>query len=519
MTTRSRHNAGWLLFAVAGLSLVVAWVLASPVGASPDEPAHIGYSWGTVTGQTLGGEKLTTITPGRIANAIQVPQKLLQYPGPGCYAFKAGTPVHQCSPIPADNLHLAMQKSYMSRYPPLFYGIEGTVIRAATAVDLSGPRVLYGARLVAAVISWLAVVFGVFLLARKFPARVVLLSTLLALPASAWFLAASINPSGLEIAAAFLLSAGVLSMRVDFALEVRSVAAVVAVPVGTLLLAWTRPLSWVWAALILGLLLIPIHQRDGQAWRRRLPIRSLRATATTVTVMLLASSVVWFVYALEIRSSEQSGRTPLHPLGRIGVLLLQTGPIISDLVGNFGWLDTPLPIVAVLVWVSIVALLAAIWGVGRSPFLPRWYVGAVLGLGYLAALFDEYRGGWGWQARYLIPVTAAVCVFAIPGLVSGLERWTATRSMLPWMLAVLMALNALSVIWFLFRNIYGVKNWLPRTPSAPLPVGPPGWTPPLGQGTVFALVTVALACGIVAVWMLRPVCGANPGDTSESPRV
>jgi hypothetical protein len=498
----------WLFLAVSGLSLVVAWMLASPVGASPDEQAHIEYSWGTVTGQTIAGEHLTTIPPGRVATRVQVPQKLLQYPPPGCYAFHSERPVTQCSPIPADNLQMVTRASYMTRYPPLFYAVEGVVLRTGTAVDVSGPRVLYGARLFAAILSLLAVGSGVFLLSRRFPRQVVVLVTLLALPATAWFLAASVNPNGLEIAAAFLLAAGVLALRVDHATGApRSVTAVIAIPIGTLLLAWTRPVSWVWAALILGLLLVPTGQKDGNSWRQRLPIRRLGPLATTATVLLLTSAMVWFVYALQIRARDGSqlnvgGWHGLNPIGRVLLLVLHSGTIVSEQVGMFGWLDTPLPPLAVVAWVSITGVAAAIWAVGRNKIVPQWSVGAVLGLGYLAALLDEYSGAWGWQGRYLLPVTAAVCVLAVPGLTKGLEKLSALRSLVPWMMVALMAVNALSVVWFLFRNVYGVKTGPGRLPSAPGPVGPPSWTPPLGQGVVLALVALALACGIAAVWTL-----------------
>ena len=202
----SRRRAVWTVAAVAGWARAVAWALASPVGASPDEQAHIAYAWGTVTGQTVVGEQLVTIPGARTATNVQVPQKLLQYPPPGCYAFHPERPVRQCAPVPADNLQPVAQATYVSRYPPLFYAAEGVVLQAATAVDLSGPHVLYIARLAAAGLSLLAVGYGLFLLSRRFPDDVVVLATLLALPATAWFLAASVNPNGLEITAAFLLA-------------------------------------------------------------------------------------------------------------------------------------------------------------------------------------------------------------------------------------------------------------------------------------------------------------------------
>lgn len=503
-----RRSAAWTLLAVSGFSLVLAWALASPVGASPDEQAHITYAWGTVTGQTVVGEKLVTIPGGRTATSVQVPQRLLQFPAPGCYAFHPEQPVAQCVPTPPDNMQMVPQASYMSRYPPLFYALEGVQLRATTAVNLSGPQVLFGARLAAALLSLLAVASGVFLLSRRFPDRVVVLATLLALPATAWFLVASVNPNGLEIAAAFMLAAGVLAVRVDHAAGVRSITAVLTVPVGTVLLAWTRPVAWVWASLILAVLLVPTAKHDHTSWRKRLPIRGLGAMATGATILVLAAATAWFAYGLQIRGSEEArvnagGWGGLHPVGRILLLLLHSGTILTEQIGNFGWLDTPLPQLAILLWAAIVAVAAAIWAVGRKAAVPWWSIGAVLGLGYLVALLDEYVGAWGWQGRYLLPVTAAVCVLAVPGLAHGLERLSALRSMVPWMMVALMAVNALSVAWFLFRNAYGVRAAPGRLPSVPGPLGAPTWTPPLGLGVVLGLVTLAFACGVAAAWAFR----------------
>lgn len=521
MTTLSQRNAAWPLMAVYALLLSVAWMLASPVGASPDEEAHVAYAWGTVTGQTIFNENLVTIPVGQMATAVQIPNKLLQAPDSACYRFHAGTPTVSCTNLPADNGQVSTRASYMSRYPPLFYAAEGGVLRAATAVSLSGSRVLYSARLAAAALSLLALGFGVFLLSRRFPARAVLLVALLAIPATAWFLTSSVNPNGLEIAAAFLLAAAVLSVRVDDVAGVRSVAVVLAVPLGTLVLAWSRPLSWVWASLILALLLVPAGRRDGESWIRRLPVRRLGVVALSTTVLILVSSMVWFAYALQVRASDQLAKTDaswaaLSPIGRAVVLVLHTGTILFEQIGMFGWLDTPLPSLAILCWVAVVGVALAVWIVGRSTLVPRWSMGVILGLGYLVALLDEYRGQWGWQGRYLLPVTAALCVFAVPGLVDGFERLAPLRRVVPAMMVVLMAVNSLAVVWFLFRNAYGVKGYPARLPSTPLPLGTARWAPPFGVGFVVALVALSLACGVVAVWKLRPLAVNEEQESSES---
>jgi hypothetical protein len=145
VTSPLRRSAAWLLLAVSGLALSIAWVLASPVGASPDEEAHIHYAWGTITGQTIRGEELLTLPGGRTATKVYVTQQLMQYPPPHCYAFDPQTPVNACTPIPADNKQLVPQAAYMSRYPPLFYVVEGVALRAGAEArgrcELACPRV------------------------------------------------------------------------------------------------------------------------------------------------------------------------------------------------------------------------------------------------------------------------------------------------------------------------------------------------------------------------------------------
>jgi len=273
------------------------------------------------------------------------------------------------------------------------------------------------------------------------------------------------------------------------------------------------------------LLLVPTGQKNGESWGQRLPVRRLGALTATVTALVLAGSVAWFGYALGIRVSETArlnvgGWHGLNHVWRVLLLVLHSGTIVTEQVGTFGWLDTPLPPLAVLAWVSITGVAAAIWAVGRNNIVPRWSVGAVLGLGYLAAMLDEYSGAWGWQGRYLLPVTAAVCVLAVPGLTTGLERLSALRGLLPWALVALMAVNALSVVWFMLRNVYGVKPGLGRLPAAPWPVGTPSWTPPLGQGVVMALAALALACGVAAVWALRlePINPEGPLERTAGER-
>ena len=102
------------------------------------------------------------------------------------------------------------------------------------------------------------------------------------------------------------------------------------------------------------------------------------------------------------------------------------------------------------------------------------------------------------MGRYVLPLTAAGCALSVPGMTSGLQRAAAFRRLVPAMLITLMSIHALSVVWFLFRNCYGLKPYPRRLPSAPLPEGLASWSPPPGQLAVLAITALALACGVVA---------------------
>jgi hypothetical protein len=300
-----------------------------------------------------------------------------------------------------------------------------------------------------------------------------------------------------------------VAVRSDVARGARAPLAVWAVAAAAFLLAWLRPVSRVWATLVVAGLVVPVGSRGRRSPVERLPIRQLGATALAVTAIVLAAAAAFSAYSAKVLNTEFEAAyhpeswTSLSVPGKVALLLLHSGKIVSEQVGNFGWLDPPLPTIVLLGWVFLAGGAVAIWAVGRGSVVPHAALAAFLVLGYLAALFHEYLGAWGWMGRYLLPVTAAGCALAVPGMASGLQRASALRRLIPTMLIALMSIHTLSVVWFLWRNCYGLKPYPRRLPSAPLPVGAASWSPPPGQLALLAMTALALACGVLATQRLR----------------
>jgi hypothetical protein len=542
----------WLLLVAVGL-LCSAFALASPVGASVDEAAHLVYAWGTATGQVAPGHERPSVgVGGRSEVRVEVPQALLRFPSQDCYRGHPEQPVTYCRPLPPDVRAPAEVTTYMVRYPPVYYAAEGLVMRAGLAAGLPGHRVLILARLASVLFGLLALAWAAALLARRVATGPLVLGLALGLTPTAMILLASINPNGFEVAAAVLLAAAVLALRVDLARGVRSPGPVVAVPLGTLLLAGSRPLSWVWAGALLATLLVPVTVpttsssaavEGGGARRwwarrwRRLPLRALGAPALLATVLVLVASLVWFGWALGVRQGEQvriGTEVPWDTLGpgwKLFTLLLVGGWLVHDAVGQFGW-ETPLVDLALYAWLLVAGAALGLWALGvraaRSPRDGVWQSSRELpapapapllpllvgGLSAVVVLAHEYLTAFGWQGRYVLPVLAAVCVLAVPGLSAGLRRVRVRWTAVPWLVGPLVVVHVVALVWWMWRNVYGVRDWgVVRVPPTPLPVGAETWTPPAGQRAVYLLVLLAVLAAAAGLVALRPSGGERPVRT------
>lgn len=502
-TSRRTATLG-ALAAVLGLA---AWLFAIPLTQTPDEPSHIWHAWGTVTGQTVPANELGD---ERSRTRIEIPQTLTRTPARACFDDET-RPVPACPPLAADTDRPVEVFSYMTRYPPLYYALAGTSLETLVGVGAPGEvailltRVL-SAALCAALLAWAALLLG-----RAYGALAALAVLLVGLTPTAFGLFVAVNPNGLEIAAAVLLAAAVLVVRRSPPGEV-PLAALIALPVATTALAWSRPLAFVWAGALLALLLLPVG--DGP-----LPVRRLPGVPLVATAVALAGSVAWFVWAAQARAEggtedgTVSDFVALTVPERLALVLLKFGELTEMAIGLFGWGDTPAPTLVVAAYVAVGGALVLLSLAAPGRDVPGWAPVALLAVGAGVAAAHTMITAFGWQGRYLLAFSSAAVILTTPALSAALASPAVARTVRQVLVVVVLPLHALMLAIVLWRFVYGQEKYVFRFPITALPVGEDRWEPLVTYPGVLALTVAALALSVTAV-LLAPSVATEPVRSS-----
>ena len=517
--TVRRRLVPWSLV-LAVVSLAAAWTVASPVGGTPDESAHIDYAWAVATGQTLPWtEKVNVDENGTWLTDVEVPVGLGEYEDTTCYAGDA-TASPTCGWVPSsDATALVRRGTYMTRYPPLYYAIEGVVLRTGLEAGLSGHRTLLAARFISGLMSLGMITGAAVVLRRRFPGPAVAIALLAGLTPVALSLATAINPNGFEISAAVLSAALVVAVRHDHTRTGRVgtglLTGLVAVSVA---LTWTRPLSLVWSVLLLGVLLMP-----GGPVPSLLRSRRGRIGAVLVGVTV-AGAAAWLLFARQTRTiGQEDGAADWSTFGapmKAIMTTLKFGDLLQQMIGFLGW-DTTLPGFVVLGWALTTMLAVTALTTGAVRASTRTRDALLFGAASCAAVSGyTFLTAFGWQGRYLLPAVAATLVLLVPSM-QGRALGGATRARAGLATAVFLLLTQLgALVWWLWRYMYGVDPYYKRFSSLPLPSPPIGWFPPLGQVVIIALGVVgvaALGYGLLGTMQSSRMITADADATDAAP--
>jgi len=456
---------------------MMTWLLASPVGSSPDEPAHITYAWGLSTGQGPGGPDPACEPYGQCPLTFyDVPDGLV--PDPACYRFDTSVTV-ECRTTAASPASTAA-----TRYPPPFYIATGLGMRAALGAGASPEGALLVARAISAVIAgslFVGAIAAALRLRRGLAGMVLIVTTPMA-----FFLSASVNPNGVEIAAA-------VSVAVIFAASTKP-------PTGAVLglfawssfwLAWSRPVGWLWLLLVVlfGL---------GIQWLRTRPtgvrefVVDWRWTLAS-TAIGGCTAFGWTLYALGAHASRaDTGVTlPLNPGGRRVALILRLGDMTTEALGSLGWLDTTIPSI-----MRLVLLFSLFGAIVLSLAHPASVSERRVSLAYLITVvalivFIMNRQSFLWQGRYALPPIAAGLIYLVG---SGTDDH---RSIILRLGGISWIVSAASALWLYARYAFGLTRG-PRfaVPNLDLDAQ---WTPTGGIGLFLGLTVLTCITGTAAV--------------------
>lgn len=498
------RRRAWALVFVTAVLLGLAFMVASPLMGNPDEPAHTVKAAGAYQGEWIGAETTVRQANPEIVNGtwatMRVPRAYAQLGEiPACFAFHADVTA-ACSPPVSSDTSLAAGTTYVGRYPPTYYLAIGWttlvtspwramwLMRALTVVACAALLASAAAALVEQQAAEAARV--------RWPGAAWLGLGLAVTPTVMW-LASSINPNAIEITAA--IAAWVVLTGLARAATPLTARALVRATAVASVLVLSRPLAPVFLVLVAGLAWVAYGSRA--RLRELARSRPARWCALALgVVLLLAGGWIVAVKANDAYMGYPSALSRSEVVRQTVENLPEEG---RQMIGVFGWLDAPLPMVGVYAWALLVVILVIaglVRGSGRERLTTALVLAALVVLPVGANLSAAETVGTNWVGRYSLPLAVGLPILS--GLV-------VSRIRVPRGVAIALSVVAVTVVVavqgvalatllqrYVVGNQAGFWSFLGHTT---------GWQPPIGVNGAVALGVLALlAMAIVLMVAMLP---------------
>ncbi|WP_165906080.1 DUF2142 domain-containing protein [Agromyces badenianii] len=483
----------WLVFAISWMLLgvlSVGWAVTTPVSASPDEPAHMVKAASVARGQLVGDWS-------ELGQVVQVPLYIAYTHSRTCTAFEPGRSADCQVEIGGDTSGLVDSTTTAGLYNPVYYGLIGWP--TLFIGDVSG---VYVMRIVSAVLASLFLAFAAcvaFTLRRR---STPLAALAIGSPPMLFFLSGAVNPNAVETTAtiaAFAAMMAIVRQPDRTLLPERSLILMASAAVAVN----TRAVSplWVLIALVIPLVLA--------GWPRVRELARSRWVQASIVVVAVATgfAVFWTVHSAtlpgqRLENFQEYPGAGTSPVSGFIHMVRELLGYSQAMVGNFGWLDTPAPLVVYFIWAVLSG--ALIFGAisilrGRSLVAAIALIAAFVVVP--AAIQGVYvtNGGYIWQGRYNLALFAILC-YGLGQLIA--ERLSESNTQLKR--------RALALVWVgwayaqlvcfaiaLQRYAVGADGTWGQV------IRDPDWTAPGGNLTWLILATAA----IFGIATLGWVCG------------
>lgn len=498
-----RQRTG-LVFLTAwiGIAMIsVSWAITSPLGASPDEPAHIIKAASVVRGQFIG-----KLTDKPAVTKVSVPFGIAQASAWPCYAFHQDVPASCMGAAVKDGGATTQAETSAGLYDPVYYLAVGwpSLLTNDTTVSVLLMRT------VSAIISsfFLALTLCALLLFR-FP-FVGGIGFLAAATPMVYFLNSAVNPNALEISAGCALLA--LLLLLVRGPHVRHMGRVLTlVCVSGVLLANARGISPLWMALIaVASILAAQRGRLGSLLRRwdvRISIGVLALGVVCAGLWILATGTL-----SSMGSFPGAGRTT--PVGAFVRMLIDRS-FDPGIIGVFGWLDTPSPALVYVVWSCLslgLVVVAIVLARGRLLAGVLTLVGSFLLVPPIVQAASIKSSGYIWQGRYTL--VAYACLMIMAAIAVGQSKWASDRVVAPWIGRAVVVVGALVITGQLFAEANVIKRYAVGYDGTwGQFVVAPAWQPP-GGAAVWLAATLVGGLLLVLPWAVR-----SAADRTATPAI
>ena len=464
------------------------WSLASPLFSVPDEPVHAAKAVALWTSQP-GVDR--TRPDGLIYTSYDLPMEWTQaLDVTDCFRLKEDVTA-DCAPAFGDpSTEHQPVLTYVGHYPPLFYALVGWGGRF-----FGGAKGMYLMRLTSAALMALFLALAVRQLALVIRPRWALIGALAAATPMTYFFGGSVNPNGLEVAAAAATWAGALAVfrwPEHHAGPFPRRAAVWLLVAG-FALTFTRSLSpeFLGAALVLSML--------------SARVTSVRALLKDRFIVLIGAGLVVAAAASQLfiitgKALATFPGAPIDPnLGPLRTIVGELPNYAQQQIGIFGWLETGVPQLSFYLWMLVIFGLLAV-SLSLAPMRRNLALivtfGASIVLPIAAELPGAAQNGIAWQGRYSLPLLVGVPLVAVAtidpvsGLIPGLSRRFTIACA-----AALGTANLYAAYFALHRYAVGKDG--------PIGIFSAAWQPHLGSAALLALMLAFAVATVVFVALPR----------------
>jgi hypothetical protein len=381
----------------AFFSLMVVSSFLTPLFSGPDEPSNFIRSAAVVRGEWIGENYPASIEKSywttyvhidpQFGTANAIPWCFAPFPEkPGCGIAVEDAPVVD---IPT--------WTNMGRYPPLPFVISG-IGTVFGATDLS----VLMARLMTSLVSAVLIACSAYAILRR---QQSLLGLLLALTPGTIFLASAMNPSAIEICSAIAMWSILPSIIQDKAPD--RTTRTIFLASGVLLIA-TRPIGIV--------MYVVVSVISWVAFGSTKLIPFIKANKVTLLIHSLTATLMawWYiaVYSYQTSPSLTAGAEKVSVTTQFTRSMDHIPELLDQVVGNFGWLDTPIPRGALWLYVlcAAVVIIASLNQLRKRSALALTLLSMTVVCVSIAVDMNFYAmfGWFGAQGRHIAPILVGV---------------------------------------------------------------------------------------------------------------
>ena len=487
ISSTTRSGLRFFLPAFGLLSMLITlWILATPLMAYPDEPAHTIKAAAVARGQIFPG-------PGESYGHgvhVQVPSYIANLQSQMCFAFKMQEPAGCAPSIPLDDNYLTIGVTSAGLYNPMYYWLVGL-----PSLFMSGAPALFAMRIVSGLLSAAFYAAGFTALSRLRHPKWPLIGAAIATTPMVLFLASGINPNSLEVAASMAAFCGLVSVLENARRLDRALPGILAVGISAATLANTRNVSLLW--LLCGVIVAGLFFRwaDIAALFRNKLVLAVTAL-TTVGVVL---GVAWNF--LMLRAPASAGEAPagisnvdgeVRPYNAFLTMMDRSFDFVGQYIGVAGWLDAPMPQGVMMFWNMLLIGLVLMVLLVR-PY--RLQAGFWVALAFLAVVPAVLQAalvnttGFIWQGRYSLPLFIIALISA--GLAMRFRPFPQRpqgRTIARIVLLGACVAQTYGFLNVLRRYVVGLQPWGNWQTMFTVP----GWQPPLTWEVLTVLFTAVL---------------------------